>query len=182
MTWLGTPLVDPKEPVEAWMCTDRDPVGAAPPGRWRFLEIRWISDGPVAAALIEATDRLGLQAYIREDFDQPFLRRREDGNYTSTQSKRHLSDYRRRARRLSELLGAELHVENVARIRHRFVSTSSSKRLGTNRTMVLRCVLRRVSASTSRRCVSALPLKADCTSSSCLRDADNRHASVPRSW
>ncbi len=114
MTWLGTPLVDAERPVEAWTALLQVASSERRGCRWRALEVRWIADGPVAAALEEAAKRLKLPTYVSEDFDQPFLCRRADASYTSNQSKRHLSDYRRRARRMSELLGAELEIENVA--------------------------------------------------------------------
>jgi CelD/BcsL family acetyltransferase involved in cellulose biosynthesis len=114
MTWLGTPLLGPERPVEAWMSALTTLSTERRSGRWQGLALKWIADGPVAAALDEATRRLRLPTYVSEDFDQPFLHRRPDRSYTSNQSKRHLGDYRRRARRLSELLGAELEVENVA--------------------------------------------------------------------
>ena len=113
MTWLGTPLVDPDEPVRAWMSLIKTVSAERRQRHWRLLVIRWMHDGPVAAALAEATKQLQLPSNITEDFEQPFLTRRGDGNYTSGQSKHHLSDYRRRARRLSELLGADLEVEDV---------------------------------------------------------------------
>ncbi len=114
MTYLGTPLVDRERPVEAWAEMLKTLSTHRSDGGWMYFVVSWLSDGPAFSALRQATSRLRFPMQVLEDFEQPLLHRRTDGNYTDGQSKRHLSDYRRRAKRMAEHLGAELEVVNLA--------------------------------------------------------------------
>ncbi len=117
MTYLGTPLVD--EDPEAASVALRSMLQALAeqrgPRHGACLVVEWLGDGVTAAALRQVISELGWPSFVAEDFDQPLLQRLDDPTgYTRAQSKRHLSDYRRRARRLAEHLGAELEVRNRA--------------------------------------------------------------------
>jgi hypothetical protein len=105
--------LDPQRPVDAWAEMLRLLSASRRKQHFSFFEVRWIAAGPVFSALVEAARRRGLPTEVIEDFEQPFMHRRADGDYTFPQSKRHLSDYRRRARRLAEQLGADLEVANL---------------------------------------------------------------------
>ena len=65
------------------------------------------AQGPVAAAVREAAATAGMHPVVYERWEQPFLRRRDDGAYDGHLSKDFRSSVRRRRRRLAEELGSE---------------------------------------------------------------------------
>lgn len=114
MTYLGTPLLD-DHGVDAARAMLQAVSERRRHDRWWFLVVRWVGDGQAAVMVGEAASGLGFPVETIEDFEQPFLVRRSDAQYGAHQSKRHLSDYRRRARRLEELLGSDLKLVDRGR-------------------------------------------------------------------
>lgn len=118
MTYLGTPLLDERgeEAMRAMLATLVRERRAA---RWAWAELRWLGAGQAEEMVRAAARSLRLPVETTEDFDQPFLVRRdvtrEDGaSPLDHMSPRHVRDYRRRGRRLAELLGGDLEVVDLA--------------------------------------------------------------------
>jgi len=115
MTYLGTPLVDPDAGVTAATTLLRSLRGRTCPKDPGILVVQWLAeDGPVAGWLRAAAESLRCPVFVYEDFEQPFLERHADGTLTESTSKRHRKDYERRARRMSEELGARLELVDRA--------------------------------------------------------------------
>lgn len=110
MTYLGTPLLDDRG-IEAMTVMLDELAVARHRHRWSLAVFRWVGEGPTEEMIRIAAAERGAPVAVTEDFEQPFLRRRAaPPEYDAHLSKRHLSDYKRRARRLAELLGTELEL------------------------------------------------------------------------
>lgn len=120
MTYLGTPLLDGGDAAGAMACL----LGAAAGERrrmgYRMMVLHWLGDGgPAGAAVRDACGALGHPVHEQERFEQPFLARGDGGETAAggqgvQAKKKHRKDYERRARRLSEHLGAELELVDRA--------------------------------------------------------------------
>lgn len=118
MTYLGTPLVAPEggqEAISAMLAALARQRRGGSLGGFRVLVVQWLGEGgPVAGWLRSAAAALGYPVTVYEEFEQPYLARRSQGDYASLLTSKHRKDYSRRARRLAEHLGAELEVVNRA--------------------------------------------------------------------
>lgn len=115
MTYLGTPLLDRTRGPEAARTLLTTLAEHRRAGGFKTLVVEWLGDnGPVASMLRGAADELGFPIFVYEEFEQPFLTRRPLPTYSDNQSTKHRKDYERRARRLSESLGAPLEVVDRA--------------------------------------------------------------------
>lgn len=115
MTYLGTPLLDANGGWEAARTLLNTLVAHRRSAAYRMAVIEWLAaDGQAADFMREVSGELGLPVYVYEDFEQPFLTRRAQPTYAESQSKKHRKDYERRARRLADVLGADLELVNRA--------------------------------------------------------------------
>jgi CelD/BcsL family acetyltransferase involved in cellulose biosynthesis len=108
MGYLGTPLVDADRGEEAMRTLLATLVSRRRVSGSRLFALEQMTEGgPVAGYVDAAAAGLGLPMWTWESFERGFMIRRTEPTYKQTQSRRHLSELRRRRRRLAEMLGAE---------------------------------------------------------------------------
>jgi hypothetical protein len=110
MTYLGTPLVDGDEGVEAVRVMLGALAEQRRAGGSRVLALQELTDGAAAAIFRTASAELGLTLVVFESFERGFLGRHDPPGYEQAHSPRTLRNLSRKQRNLGKELGGDVEV------------------------------------------------------------------------
>jgi hypothetical protein len=105
MTYLGTPLIDASNGIEAVRAILGTLIEQRKSGGSRILVIQEQADGPTAALFRDAAAELGLPLVIFESFERGFLTRHEPPAWQTAHSTKTLKNLQRKQRNLGKEMG-----------------------------------------------------------------------------